>query len=103
MDAQRTAANGMRVEYAVCQARHRHVEELEREAWERARIVGVMSVSPWSGKSVDPKRILPLPWDRQTDHTEQPEQRPATREEARLAFEALMRRRREEAERRKEK
>ena len=88
--------------YAVCQARHRHDEELEREAWERARIVGVMSVSPWSGKTLDPKRVLPLPWDRQTGHAEQPEHRPATREEAQRAFESLMRRRRE-AERRKEK
>ena len=88
---------------AISEARHRYDDYREREAWERARIVGVMSVSPWSGKSVDPKRVLPLPWDqRQEARPEPPEQKPATKEEARRAFEALMRRRREE-ERRKEK
>lgn len=83
---------------AISEARHRYDDDREREAWERARIVGVMSVSPWSGKSVDPKRVLPLPWDQRHEPTEQ---RPATKEEAQRAFEALMKRRREAEERRK--
>ena len=84
---------------AIAAARHRYDDDREREAWERARIVGVMSVSPWSGKSVDPKRVLPLPWDQRQE--ERPEQKVATKEEAQRAFEALMRRRREAEERRK--
>lgn len=52
---------------AIAAARHRYDDDREREAWERARIVGVMSVSPWSGKSVDPKRVLPLPWDQRRE------------------------------------
>lgn len=79
---------------AIAAARHRYDDDREREAWERARIVGVMSV--------DPKRVLPLPWDqRQEARPEPTEQRPATKEEAQRAFEALMKRRREAEERRK--
>lgn len=40
-----------------------HDDNRERGAWERARIVGCMSLSPWSKGGVKPKTVLPLPWD----------------------------------------
>ena len=61
-----------------------------------------MCIRDRSGKSVDPKRVLPLPWDQRQEARPEPTgQKPATKEEAQRAFEALMKRRREAEERRK--
>lgn len=48
---------------AVVDAVATHDDNRERGAWERARIVGCMSLSPWSKGGVKPKTVLPLPWD----------------------------------------
>lgn len=49
---------------ACCRAFDRHVEASARGAWERARIVGVLAISPYSKHSLRPERVLPLPWDK---------------------------------------
>ena len=38
-------------------------DRAEHAAWERARIVGVMSAQPFAGKALGPHKVLPLPWD----------------------------------------
>lgn len=49
---------------AVSSVWHEREESLRQDAWERARIVGTLSVSPWMKGSVKPSKILPLPWDK---------------------------------------
>lgn len=48
---------------AVCTAFNEHEDNLRHDAWERARIVGTLSVSPYVKGKANPMRILPLPWD----------------------------------------
>lgn len=61
-----------------------------RRDWETARTLGCMIIQPFVKGSVDPKRVLPLPWD--SEATEATDHEETSREEA-------MRRRRELMER----
>ena len=40
-----------------------HEDMLERERWERMRLLGLMTVQPWSKKKLTAEKLLPLPWD----------------------------------------
>lgn len=50
---------------AVCKSFGDHEEQLERERWERMRLLGLMTVQPWSKKKLTAEKLLPLPWDKQ--------------------------------------
>ncbi len=50
---------------AVCKSFGNHEEQLERERWERMRLLGLMTVQPWSKKKLTAEKLLPLPWDKQ--------------------------------------
>lgn len=48
---------------AVCAAYKEKVERVEREAWERARIMTCIGIQPHVGKKIRPRDIMHLPWD----------------------------------------
>ena len=48
---------------AVSKAFGEHEDMLERERWERMRLLGLMTVQPWSKKKLTAEKLLPLPWD----------------------------------------
>ena len=37
----------------------------ERESWEQTRTVGYITAQCQSTKQIDPKKIIPFPWDRE--------------------------------------
>lgn len=39
-------------------------QDMEKDRWERMRILAAYFVQPYSKKSVRPKELLPLPWDK---------------------------------------
>ena len=49
---------------AAARAFGEHEEELERERWERMRLLGVMTLQPWSKGKLTAEKRLPLPWDK---------------------------------------
>ncbi len=49
---------------AAARAFGEHEEELERERWERMRLLGVMTLQPWSKGKLTAEKLLPLPWDK---------------------------------------
>lgn len=48
---------------ATSKAFGEHEDMLERERWERMRLLGLMTVLPWSKKKLTAEKLLPLPWD----------------------------------------
>ena len=61
----------------------------DRESWEQARVLGYVTAQSQSTKKIDPKKIIPLPWDRVgiEEHQDTPEER----EEARRAMKEMER------------
>lgn len=49
---------------ALCAVRAERDDMQRRESWERARTLGVLSVSPWSKRGLRPEKVWPLPWDK---------------------------------------
>lgn len=48
--------------------RHMHaVEQRERSAWERTRTACICALMPYSTRALDPRKVLPLPWDKADD------------------------------------
>ena len=48
---------------AASKAFGEHEDMLERERWERMRLLGLMTVQPWAKKKLTAEKLLPLPWD----------------------------------------
>lgn len=40
-----------------------HEHDMEKDRWERVRILASVFIQPYSKRSVKPKELLPLPWD----------------------------------------
>lgn len=57
----------------------------EREAWERARTMATIIVQPHVRKRLQPRKLLPLPWDKAKEKRAPH----MTREQARRRFEQL--------------
>lgn len=59
-------------------------EQEERSAWERARVVGYSSASPYfgKGKRMTPQKYLPFPWDNKKPPLTPPVGEDATRKES---------------------
>lgn len=49
---------------AIREQWHKDSGERERDEWERARIVAAICVSPHTTKTIKPRELLPLPWDK---------------------------------------
>ena len=54
----------------------------DKENWEQARVVGYITAQSQSSKRIDPKKIIPLPWDR----IETEEKEEASQEEKEAVF-----------------
>ena len=65
---------------AICRAWSEMREGDSRAVWERVRILASITVSPHVRGQVDPKRLLPMPWDSES-HREMPEAEELTAEE----------------------
>lgn len=48
---------------AIYKAWNSQEEKKEREAWERMRLLATVCVQPYSKKSLNPRKVLHLPWD----------------------------------------
>lgn len=82
---------------AIVNAVADHDDNQQRGAWERARIIGCMSLLPWSKGGVRPEAVLPLPWD--NDRAAASHAKPSraeTREEAKANLGKLLKRINEE-------
>lgn len=76
---------------ALCRVFSEHEDEIRHDAWERARIVGTLAVSPYVKGHPKPQKILPLPWDEGAAMKRQRTQRPPlSREEDKKRLEELM-------------
>lgn len=72
-------------EYAsVCKAWQAEEQRRLEDAWERMRLQTVITVQPHVKKKLDPKKMLPLPWERK-----KPKAEVVSREEAKRRFEKL--------------
>lgn len=60
-----------------------------RRDWETVRTLGCMIIQPFVKGSVDPKKVLPLPWDSETPATDHEE---TSRSEAMARRKELMER-----------
>lgn len=59
---------------AICRAWSEMREYESRADWERVRILASIIVSPYVKGDVHPQRLLPMPWDKESDRdTESPE------------------------------
>lgn len=78
---------------AVVDAVADHDDNQQRGAWERARIIGCMSLSPWAKGGVRPEAVMPLPWDgKGTDRYANKPPRVETKEQARENLDKLLKR-----------
>ena len=73
-------------------------ERLERDGWERVRMLAICSLQPYSQKRLEPADVMPLPWDKGKDGKTAPGARNAadaamTREELVARYEEAKRRR----------
>lgn len=83
----------------LCDVYGGHEDQLRRDGWERARIVGTLAVSPYVKGSISPRKILPLPWDKVPLPERGSERQPAlSREEDMKALEDAMKAMREKTE-----
>lgn len=48
-------------------------EARSRDSWEKTRMLATIAVQPYSHKRLDPRSLLPLPWDRAERKSETPE------------------------------
>lgn len=72
----------------ACQAADAREQARRREGWEQARLVAVAATAPFRRGRSDPRKLIPLPWDRQQpDHGQTEQQSPAeTREQERQRY-----------------
>ena len=52
--------------HEVCRSWRERQESVSRDAWERTRWLGTVSVQPHVRKSLSPRDLLRLPWDEGT-------------------------------------
>lgn len=50
---------------AAVKAFGEHEDQQERERWERMRLLGLLTVQPWSKGKLTAEKLLPLPWDKE--------------------------------------
>lgn len=70
---------------AVCQSWRDTEERRMKDAWERMRLLAVITTQPHVKKKLEPKKLLPFPWEK----PEKPKAEVVSREEAKRRFEKL--------------
>lgn len=52
---------------AVAEAYVKETEAAKRDRWERTRTCAAWAVAPYIKEGADPTKLIPLPWDAETD------------------------------------
>lgn len=47
----------------ICKAWREMTDSLNREQWERTRLLAAITIQPHIRKRITPRQLLPLPWD----------------------------------------
>lgn len=71
---------------AACQSWRDTEERRMEDAWERMRLLAVITTQPHVKKKLEPKKLLPFPWEK----PKKPKAEVVSREEAKKRFERLM-------------
>lgn len=77
---------------AACKAHHDQHEADRRDRWELMRLLAAITVQPHVKGRPDPRRLVPLPWDRQGHGAARQGNAPLSKEESRARFEKLVKR-----------
>ncbi len=75
---------------AICHAWSDMREGENRDNWERMRMLASITISPHVKKPIPPKKLIPLPWDK--ENPEKPERDDLTIEQRRARAEEMLRR-----------
>ena len=71
----------------ICKAWREMTDSLNREQWERTRLLAAITIQPHIRKRITPRQLLPLPWDQKQSRDDKiPE---LTDEEKRKRFEEI--------------
>ncbi len=73
----------------ICAAWSEHQERLERQSWERTRILAAICIQPHVKNRIRPERLLPLPWDKANQKRPKQTNEELTPEERLKRFEKL--------------
>lgn len=74
-------------ELRACFRAHAAAREADhRNRWERTRTLGCMMLQPWAKGKLDPREMLPLPWDGEQDRKPARRKRTKEQELARLRY-----------------
>lgn len=73
---------------AVLEAYSKEEERRSRDRWECMRLLAAVSVSPFSKHSVQPRKLIHLPWD----DADKPKPKPVSLEEDKARLDNLMKR-----------
>lgn len=74
----------------ACKAYRRKEGARVRGEWERARTLAIFSAQPHCRKRLDPKKLMPLPWDKKKAPKPKQESRKESSEEAKARYEKLL-------------
>lgn len=64
-------------------------EARNHDCWERMRLQASISIQPHVRKRINPRQLLPLPWDNHNEVKESPRAKPLTAQERLERFERL--------------
>ncbi len=82
-------------EFAAAVKSWREAEESRRrDAWERMRLLALMTVQPHVKQRLSPSKLMPLPWDGEAKAAVPEKAEPCTAEESRRRLAALLEARR---------
>ena len=71
---------------AICDSWNEVFENRMRDEWERMRMLATFNMQPYAKRGLNPKDLLPLPWEEKKQAVIQP------KEEARKRFEEIVKR-----------
>lgn len=69
-------------------AHSKALDNAEKSRWERARMLAIVTAQPHCKKKLDPRKFLPLPWDK--EKAQPKAERKKTREEVKKRYEKLV-------------
>jgi hypothetical protein len=61
--------------YSIYEGWQRRRESEDRSAWERARMICMCSLQPYTKKSLSPKDVMEFPWEHELKETPRREER----------------------------
>lgn len=72
---------------AVCKAHTDESEAFRKERWEMVRLQSTLAMQPYSKKRLDPREVIPFPWDDEGKPKMSKEEQLARMEQLRKQFE----------------